>query len=93
MDSYKSVQAFAETLSRDVPAVDIMLLNAGIGILKLERSPTGHERVTQVNYYSNVLLIAKLIPYLKASAGRSGQPTRITWVGTRMYFYTSFEKK
>ena len=26
MDSYKSVQAFAETLPRDVPAVDIMLL-------------------------------------------------------------------
>lgn len=93
MDNYNSVQNFAKKLQREVPSVNIILLNAGIGLLKLERSPSGHERVTQVNYLSNALLIAELLPYLKASAEKTGQPSRITWVGSRMYFATSLEKR
>lgn len=93
MDNYKSVQGFAKTLQQEVSSVDILLLNAGIGLLKLEQSPSGHEKVTQVNYYSNVLLVAKLLPYLQASAQKTGHPSRITWVGSRMYFTTSFEKQ
>ncbi|KAE8381500.1 hypothetical protein BDV26DRAFT_278711 [Aspergillus bertholletiae] len=93
MDNYKSIQAFAEALQQEVPMVNILLLNAGIGLLKLERSPSGHERVTQVNYLSNALLVAELLPYLKESAEKIGQPSRITWVGSRMYFTTSLEKK
>ncbi|KAE8343121.1 hypothetical protein BDV24DRAFT_129716 [Aspergillus arachidicola] len=93
MDSYKSVQSFTKALRLEVPSINILLLNAGIGLLKLERSPSGHERVTQVNYLSNALLVAELLPYLKASAEKSGQPSRITWVGSRMYFTTSLEKK
>jgi NAD(P)-dependent dehydrogenase (short-subunit alcohol dehydrogenase family) len=93
MNSYRSVQSFAEVLQVEVPTVDIMFLNAGIGSLKLERSPSGHEHVTQVNYLSNVLLIAELLPYLKASSEKSGQASRITWVGSRMYFTTTLEQK
>ncbi|KAJ5355077.1 uncharacterized protein N7496_012289 [Penicillium cataractarum] len=93
MDSYKSVQSFAKVLQLEVPSVNILFLNAGIGLLKLERSPSGHERVTQVNYLSNALLVAELLPYLEASAEKIGQPSRITWVGSRMYFTTSLEKK
>ncbi|PNP44357.1 hypothetical protein TGAMA5MH_03963 [Trichoderma gamsii] len=93
MDDYGSVQAFAKTLQEQVPTIDVMLLNAGIGLYHFERSPSGHERVMQVNYYSNVLLVATLLPYLTASAEKTGRPTRITWVGSRMYFDTSLEKK
>ena len=93
MDNYKSVQSFAKVLQLEVSSVNILLLNAGIGLLKFERSPSGHERVTQVNYLSNALLVAELLPYLEASAEKIGQPSRITWVGSRMYFTTSLEKK
>lgn len=93
MKNYKSVQSFATILKAEVPAVDILFLNAGIGLLKLERSPSGHDCVTQVNYLSNVLLIAELLPYLTANAEKTGQPARITWVGSRMYFTTHFEDK
>lgn len=93
MDNYKSVQNFAKALQLEVPSVNILLLNAGIGLLKLERSPSGHDRVTQVNYLSNALLVAELLPYLEASAEKIDQPSRITWVGSRMYFTTSLEKK
>ncbi|CRG84047.1 hypothetical protein PISL3812_01388 [Talaromyces islandicus] len=93
MDDYNSVQIFAKTLQLEVPVLNILILNAGIGLLKFERSSSGHERVTQVNYYSNVLLIAELLPYLKASAEKTGHSSRITWVGSRMYFDTTLEKK
>lgn len=93
MDDYKSVQAFTKTLRKQVPCVNIVLLNAGIGLYQLERSPSGHERVMQVNYCSNALLVAELLTHLEAAAQQSGHPSRITWVGSRMYFDTSFEKK
>jgi NAD(P)-dependent dehydrogenase (short-subunit alcohol dehydrogenase family) len=93
MDNYQSVQRFARALKLKVPSVNILLLNAGIGLLKLERSPSGHDRITQVNYLSNSFLIAELLPYLKTSAEQIGQSTRITWVGSRMFFTTSLERK
>ncbi|KAJ5579491.1 short-chain dehydrogenase/reductase family protein [Penicillium hispanicum] len=93
-DRYDSVQDFAKALQRDVPVVHILVLNAGIGCLKMERSSTGHEQALQINYLSNVLLLAELLPYLEASADKSGSPTRITWVGSRKHDGgISFESK
>ncbi|CRG86473.1 hypothetical protein PISL3812_03479 [Talaromyces islandicus] len=91
-DKYDSVQQFAKQLREEVPVVDILILNAGIGLLKLERSPSGHDRTVQVNYYSNALLIAELLPYLEAGAEKTGSPARITWVGSRSYKMTSLKK-
>ncbi|KAH8688735.1 hypothetical protein BGW36DRAFT_421124 [Talaromyces proteolyticus] len=93
MDDYESVQTFAKGLPRGTPVVNIVSLNAGIGLLKLERSSSGHDRAIQVNYHSNILLVAELLPHLQASAIKSGSPTRITWVGSRSHHLTNFEKK
>ncbi|QKX54305.1 uncharacterized protein TRUGW13939_01391 [Talaromyces rugulosus] len=93
MDRYDSVQQFAKKLREETPVVDLLILNAGIGLIKLERSPTGHERTAQVNYYSNVLLIAELLPHLEAGAEKTGSPARITWVGSRRHLSSSLEKK
>ncbi|KAJ0423206.1 hypothetical protein BJY00DRAFT_321900 [Aspergillus carlsbadensis] len=92
MDRYDSVQAFAKRLRADVPVVDFLILNAGIGLIKLERTPSGHECTTQVNYYSNVLLIAELLPHLYAGAEKTGSPARITWVGSRQHLSSSVQK-
>ncbi|KAJ5537721.1 hypothetical protein N7494_007200 [Penicillium frequentans] len=93
MDHYDSVQQFARRLRDEIPIVHILILNAGIGLLKLERTPSGHDRTTQVNYQSNVLLIAELLPYLEAGAEKTGSSARISWVGSRAHENTSFEKK
>ncbi|KAJ5709859.1 Short-chain dehydrogenase/reductase SDR [Penicillium malachiteum] len=58
VDRYDSVQIFTKKLQEEIPVVNILILNAGIGLLKLERSPSEHDCTTQINYYSNVLLIA-----------------------------------
>jgi NAD(P)-dependent dehydrogenase (short-subunit alcohol dehydrogenase family) len=92
MDRYDSVQEFARKLREEVPVVDYLILNAGIGLVKLERSPSGHERINQVNYHSNVLLIAELLPYLYAGAEKTGNPARITWVGSRRHLSSSVQK-
>ncbi|EED18014.1 short-chain dehydrogenase/reductase family protein, putative [Talaromyces stipitatus ATCC 10500] len=92
MDKYDSVQRFAKHLRDEIPIVNFLILNAGIGLLKHDRSPSGHDRTLQVNYYSNALLIAELLPYLKASAERTTIPTRITWVGSRAFETTSLQK-
>lgn len=91
-DKYDSVQQFAKQLRDEVPVVDILILNAGIGLLTLERSPSGHDRTVQVNYYSNALLVAELLPYLEAGAEKTGSPARITWVGSRRSEVTSLTK-
>ncbi|KAJ5894562.1 hypothetical protein N7495_006253 [Penicillium taxi] len=81
MDRYESVQKFAKQLREEVAVVHILILNAGISLLKLERSPSGHDRTTQ------------LLPYLKEGSDKTGSPARISWVGSRALEMTSLEKK
>jgi NAD(P)-dependent dehydrogenase (short-subunit alcohol dehydrogenase family) len=93
MDSYDSIQKFAKAVKAEVPILNLLVLNAGIGLLKLERSAAGHERTLQVNYLSNVLLTLELLPHLEASAEKSGSQSRITWVGSRTHYNSTFAKK
>ncbi|KAI4263364.1 MAG: hypothetical protein L6R42_001490 [Xanthoria sp. 1 TBL-2021] len=92
MGNYASVRAFSEALRAKLPALHILVLNAGIAVSKYARSPTGHERSVQVNYLSNTLLIAKLLPLLDATAGETEVASRITWVGRRKQTMSSLEK-
>lgn len=39
MDDYASVKTFASKVKAEVPALHLLLLNAGNGLLKLERNP------------------------------------------------------
>lgn len=93
MDDYSSILSFAKAIKTEVPVVDHLLLNAGIGILKLERSANGHERTMQVNYLSNVLLLLELLPHLEASAMKTGSPSRVTWVGSRTHLQSTLAEK
>ena len=93
MDDYSSIQSFAKAIKAEVPIVDHLLLNAGIGILKFEHSVSGHERTMQVNYLSNVLLLLELLPHLEASAIKTGSPSRVTWVGSRTHLSSTLAEK
>ncbi|EAL85429.2 putative short-chain dehydrogenase/reductase family protein [Aspergillus fumigatus Af293] len=83
LGSFDSVLLFASQVKSEIPVVDILILNAGVGFLKDFRStPDGHELTLQTNYLSNVLLLLELLPYLQQSA-RGRQPARVTWLGSR----------
>lgn len=92
MDDYDSIQSLAKAVKAELPAVDHLLLNAGIGILKHETSPSDYERVMQVKYLSNVLLL-ELLPQLEANAAKTGVPSRTTWVGSRRHSQSTLLNK
>ena len=93
MDDYDSIQSLAKAVKAELPAVDHLLLNAGIGILKHETGPSGHERVMQVKYLSNVLLLPELLPQLEASTVKTDAPSCITWVGSRGHSQSTLSNK
>lgn len=94
MDDYRSVQRFAVAVKTELPVVDILILNAGLGFLpKFESGASRHERTLQINYLSNVLLIMELLPHMVASAAKTGAATRITWVGSRSHDETTLASK
>lgn len=85
--------ARAKAIKAEILIVDHVLLNAGIGILKFERSVSSHERTMQVNYLSNVLLLLELLPHLEASAIKTGSPSRVSWICSRTNMSSTLAEK
>lgn len=82
MDDYSSSLAFVDQVKKLTTTVDILLLNAGLGGLNFELAKSGHEKMMQVNVYSNALLTLELLPLLEQTARAKGRPSRLTWVGS-----------
>jgi NAD(P)-dependent dehydrogenase (short-subunit alcohol dehydrogenase family) len=80
MDSFPSVQAFAERVNTELDRVDVVLLNAGVYGKEFRQSPEGWEGHLQVNVLSTALLACLLLPKLKAS--RRGEEIPHLGIGT-----------
>lgn len=65
MDDFAGVTTFMDILKRDIKALDIILLNAGLMTWDHEISPDGWEKTIQVDALSTVLLALLLLPWLK----------------------------
>ena len=62
---FSNARAFASQVQSEVPAIDMLILNAGVGFVgEFQRTTDGHETTLQTNYLSNVLLVLDLLPYL-----------------------------
>lgn len=62
MERYDSVLEFSSQVKKDLPALHVLLLNAGVDAWTYTISPTAHDSVLQVNYLSNALLALELLP-------------------------------
>lgn len=82
--STKSVLDCAESLIETVRTIDVLVLNAGINSDHYDTDEDGHEISMRVNFYSNALLVFKLLPALIEASTARGAPSRITLVGSRM---------
>lgn len=73
------IRQFAATILRDYTRLDVLVNNAGIGTVPVDRELTseGHEIRFQVNYLSGFLLTRLLLPRLLASA-----PSRVVNVSS-----------
>ncbi|KPM35976.1 hypothetical protein AK830_g10601 [Neonectria ditissima] len=93
MESYQSVQAFAQRCATELARIDIAVLNAGVAEADFcLAASTGHEKTMQVNYLSTVLLVILLLPVLKAKAS-AGASARITVVNSMMSTFTKFANR
>ncbi|KAJ5871094.1 uncharacterized protein N7529_003447 [Penicillium soppii] len=93
MGDFESVKAFADLVKALTHTIDIVLLNAGVGGLDFQITQSGHERIVQVNVYSNALLVLKLLPLLEQTATLKSRPSRLTWVGSFVQMNHSLVKQ
>jgi NAD(P)-dependent dehydrogenase (short-subunit alcohol dehydrogenase family) len=82
LDDETSVMNFATQVKKELDSLDILVLNGGVNFMTYQLSKCGHERVIQVNYHSNALLAPELLPLLKSTASKRGQPSRLTFIGS-----------
>jgi NAD(P)-dependent dehydrogenase (short-subunit alcohol dehydrogenase family) len=88
MNSFESVLEFADHVNREIPKLDVALLNAGVLHREYILSPDGWEETLQVNTLSTALLAISLLSKLRESSPpdfpahlvtvSSGQVTRVT---------------
>ncbi|KPM41109.1 hypothetical protein AK830_g5453 [Neonectria ditissima] len=82
MESYDSIQAFAQKCQADLLRIDMVILNAGLALTQFGTvSATGHEKTIQVNHISTALLAIILIPILKSKKIGQNEP-RLTIVNS-----------
>jgi len=93
LDNYKSVAKFAQQVKSEIDVLDVLLLNGGVNIMEYQVSASGHERVMQVNYFSNAALALELLPLLESTAATRGAPTRLTLVGSQTMGMHTLGKK
>lgn len=67
--SFPSVRQFAETVKRTTPALDCVLLSAGLALPTRETTADGWPTTFQVNVLAPALLAVELLPLLRATPG------------------------
>ena len=82
MSNFLSVKKFAEKVTKEVPLIDVALVNAGIAVPSHETSPEGYEMSIQVNVLSTGLLAILLLPKLRQTAASTGRATHMEFTGS-----------
>lgn len=90
MEDYKSVQAFAAQVYDTTPALDVAIMNAGVGGAEYHRAKsTHHEKMLQIDLLSTAYLAIKLVPLLEKANG----PGRLVLIGSYRQFVSEIAEK
>lgn len=92
MSSYQSVQDFAAKVDRELPRLDIALLNAGIATMKWDMAEQDESTIT-VNVVSTFLLAHLLLPKLKESAQKFNIRPNLTITASEVHAWCKFEER
>lgn len=93
MESYFSIQTFANRCKSDLPNIDFVILNAGLSAVTCRISSNiGHETTIQVNHLSTALLTLVLLPVI-ASKSSPANPARLTVVNSLSAHMASFPNR
>ncbi|KAK8025039.1 hypothetical protein PG990_002862 [Apiospora arundinis] len=87
MESYASVQAFAQRCDAELPRIDYAILNAGLITTEhTMNEATGREVTLLVNYLSTVLLTVLMVPVLKGKKKATGRPPVLSVVSSDLVY-------
>ena len=92
MSSYASVQAFSDRVKTELPRVDVLLANAGIGTWKFRKTEDNEETIT-TNVISMSLLAFLLYPKLRETAEKYNTQTHFTVTGSELYEVAKFKER
>jgi NAD(P)-dependent dehydrogenase (short-subunit alcohol dehydrogenase family) len=91
LSSYASVQAFSKKVTTDLPRVDAVLANAGIGTRTFRMTEDNEETIT-TNVISMSLLAFLLHPKLRETATKYNTQTHFTVTGSELYEVAKFKE-
>lgn len=93
MSSYASIKAFAARLNgSELDRVDYFLANAGVSLAKYSVAEDC-EKMIMVNFVGTFLLVALVLPKMKATAARFGTRPTITLTSSGAHRFTKFPQK
>ncbi|KAH7146443.1 NAD(P)-binding protein [Dactylonectria macrodidyma] len=84
MSSYASVQSFAKKARAELPRLDALVLNAGLGTRKFRMTEDNEETIT-TNVVSLSLLALLLHPKLRETAATFNTQTHLTVTASELY--------
>ncbi|PMD29081.1 NAD(P)-binding protein [Hyaloscypha variabilis F] len=82
MSTFASVKNFADTVTKNVPRIDVAILNAGVALPSYQVSREGYEMTLQVNVLSTALLGILLLPKLRQTTASTGNLAHLEFVGS-----------
>ncbi|KAK7928933.1 hypothetical protein PG985_005931 [Apiospora marii] len=74
---WKHVKEVAEEIKKDTDRLDILINNAGRGVMTYELTDYGVDRHMAVNHFGHAVLTSHLLPLLKSTAEKTGETVRI----------------
>lgn len=92
MSDYGSVQSFAKRAETELDRIDIFVANAGI-VRTEYHQVNGHEEGIAVNVISTTLLMANMMPKMRATAARYNTRPTFTITGSGAYEHTTFPQR
>jgi len=92
MSSYASVQAFSDRVKAELPRLDVLIANAGIGTQTFRMTEDNEETIT-TNVVSLSLLAFLLHPKLRDTAVQHNTQTHITVTASELHEIAKFKER
>ena len=92
LSSYASVNAFSDRVKAELPRVDVLIANAGLGTRTFRMTEDNEETIT-TNVVAMSLLAFLLHPKLSETATKYDTQTHFTVTASELYQVASFEER
>ncbi|KZP09866.1 NAD(P)-binding protein [Athelia psychrophila] len=92
LSSYASVQAFSDRVNAELPRLDVVVANAGLGRLSWGMTE-GNEEMITTNVVSTALLGCLVLPKLRETALKFDTHTHFTVTASELYEVAKFKER